>query len=138
MVLVNNTYGAGNDLVIKPYETRHNFRYSTNAHFERGILPKARDFTCIASECNCVRQGGSPSSPQVSASPSWPVVPARPRRELPRTARHRQANIRRVTRPHPVTPAATAALVATCLLYTSDAANDLLCVDLGGRRIIKK
>eukprot|EP00657_Telonema_sp_P-1_P008954 TRINITY_DN3151_c0_g1_i2.p2 TRINITY_DN3151_c0_g1~~TRINITY_DN3151_c0_g1_i2.p2 ORF type:complete len:104 (+),score=32.11 TRINITY_DN3151_c0_g1_i2:243-554(+) len=30
------------------------------------------------------------------------------------------------------------ALVNTCLLYTSDAADDLLCVDLGGRRIIKK
>ena len=29
-------------------------------------------------------------------------------------------------------------LVADCLLYTSDAADDLLCVDLGGRRIIKK
>eukprot|EP00657_Telonema_sp_P-1_P003983 TRINITY_DN19234_c0_g1_i1.p1 TRINITY_DN19234_c0_g1~~TRINITY_DN19234_c0_g1_i1.p1 ORF type:complete len:157 (-),score=58.73 TRINITY_DN19234_c0_g1_i1:46-516(-) len=28
--------------------------------------------------------------------------------------------------------------IATCLLYTSDAADDLLCVDLGGRRIIKK
>src|SRR5450756_3162887 len=28
-------------------------------------------------------------------------------------------------------------LLATCLLYTSDAADDLLCVDLGGRRIIK-
>ena len=28
--------------------------------------------------------------------------------------------------------------VTTCLLYTSDAADDLLCVDLGGRRIIKK
>ncbi len=27
---------------------------------------------------------------------------------------------------------------AACLLYTSDAADDLLCVDLGGRRIIKK
>ena len=26
----------------------------------------------------------------------------------------------------------------TCLLYTSDAADDLLCVDLGGRRIMKK
>src|SRR5659263_764731 len=26
--------------------------------------------------------------------------------------------------------------VWTCLLYTSDAADDLLCVDLGGRRII--
>ena len=25
-----------------------------------------------------------------------------------------------------------------CLLYTSDAADDLLCVDLGARRIIKK
>ena len=28
--------------------------------------------------------------------------------------------------------------VIPCLLYTSDAADDLLCVDLGGRRIIKK
>src|SRR5450756_3236684 len=27
---------------------------------------------------------------------------------------------------------------SVCLLYTSDAADDLLCVDLGGRRIIKK
>src|SRR5450756_1979222 len=26
--------------------------------------------------------------------------------------------------------------VSPCLLYTSDAADDLLCVDLGGRRII--
>ena len=26
----------------------------------------------------------------------------------------------------------------SCLLYTSDAADDLLCVDLGGRRVIKK
>ena len=30
------------------------------------------------------------------------------------------------------------ALSISCLLYTSDAADDLLCVDLGGRRIIKK
>src|SRR5450756_3120086 len=30
------------------------------------------------------------------------------------------------------------ALWWNCLLYTSDAADDLLCVDLGGRRIIKK
>ena len=29
-------------------------------------------------------------------------------------------------------------MVSPCLLYTSDAADDLLCVDLGGRRIIKK
>ena len=27
---------------------------------------------------------------------------------------------------------------AVCLLYTSDAADDMQCVDLGGRRIIKK
>src|SRR5450756_1736993 len=31
-----------------------------------------------------------------------------------------------------------ALLLDGCLLYTSDAADDLLCVDLGGRRIIKK
>src|SRR5659263_364103 len=29
-------------------------------------------------------------------------------------------------------------ILGDCLLYTSDAADDLLCVDLGGRRIIKK
>ena len=28
--------------------------------------------------------------------------------------------------------------VIVCLLYTSDAADDLLCVDFGGRGIIKK
>ena len=28
--------------------------------------------------------------------------------------------------------------IKVCLLYTSDAADDLLCVDLGGRRIIEK
>src|SRR5450756_3104635 len=28
--------------------------------------------------------------------------------------------------------------IRSCLLYTSDAADDLLCVDLGGRRIMKK
>src|SRR5680860_1908920 len=32
----------------------------------------------------------------------------------------------------------TASIRNSCLLYTSDAADDLLCVDLGGRRIIKK
>ena len=29
-------------------------------------------------------------------------------------------------------------ITITCLLYTSDAADDTPCVDLGGRRIIKK
>ena len=28
--------------------------------------------------------------------------------------------------------------ITPCLLYTSDAADDMQCVDLGGRRIIKK
>src|SRR5450756_2964936 len=36
-----------------------------------------------------------------------------------------------------VSTASTDYLVDPCLLYTSDAADDLLCVDLGGRRIIK-
>ena len=42
--------------------------------------------------------------------------------------------IYRITKSQGRTPAAAIA----CLLYTSDAADDLLCVDLGGRRIIKK
>ena len=33
---------------------------------------------------------------------------------------------------------AAKSILSICLLYTSDAADDLLCVDLGGRRIIKK
>ena len=32
----------------------------------------------------------------------------------------------------------TIPLLLPCLLYTSDAADDMQCVDLGGRRIIKK
>ena len=39
---------------------------------------------------------------------------------------------------HEIDPHYDEALVMACLLYTSDAADDLLCVDLGGRRIIKK
>src|SRR5680860_880987 len=35
-------------------------------------------------------------------------------------------------------PALGSGWYSGCLLYTSDAADDLLCVDLGGRRIIKK
>src|SRR5450756_3216110 len=38
----------------------------------------------------------------------------------------------------PRQPLETAPAGEPCLLYTSDAADDLLCVDLGGRRIIKK
>ena len=39
---------------------------------------------------------------------------------------------------HPRRRGCTHPRQCTCLLYTSDAADDLLCVDLGGRRIIKK
>ena len=38
----------------------------------------------------------------------------------------------------PSTLVISSAWANSCLLYTSDAADDLLCVDLGGRRIIKK
>src|SRR5680860_1149540 len=38
--------------------------------------------------------------------------------------------------PHAPHPAAHRKRARVCLLYTSDAADDLLCVDLGGRRII--
>src|SRR5680860_1238875 len=38
-------------------------------------------------------------------------------------------------RPRPCSPAPGDGRPWGCLLYTSDAADDLLCVDLGGRRI---
>ena len=38
---------------------------------------------------------------------------------------------------HLVTALQTIVSRNTCLLYTSDAADDMQCVDLGGRRIIK-
>ena len=39
---------------------------------------------------------------------------------------------------HPQPGGEGQATQSRCLLYTSDAADDLLCVDLGGRRLIKK
>ena len=38
----------------------------------------------------------------------------------------------------PIGAARSRAHHGCCILYTSDAADDLLCVDLGGRRHIKK
>eukprot|EP00657_Telonema_sp_P-1_P000951 TRINITY_DN11956_c0_g1_i1.p1 TRINITY_DN11956_c0_g1~~TRINITY_DN11956_c0_g1_i1.p1 ORF type:complete len:111 (-),score=47.84 TRINITY_DN11956_c0_g1_i1:57-389(-) len=66
-----------------------------------------------------------PHSPQLEAQVATPKLitsPAMPPSPLPRAV-----NL------HPAVPNTT-----ICLLYTSDAADDLLCVDLGGRRIIKK
>ena len=39
---------------------------------------------------------------------------------------------------HAMTTGQPATIWGNCLLYTSDAADDLLCVHFGGRRIIKK
>src|SRR5450756_2580272 len=57
---------------------------------------------------------------------------ARDIRGLPRDGRRAP----RVRGQGSVTGAQIGLLLGSCLLYTSDAADDLLCVDLGGRRII--
>src|SRR5680860_1880691 len=73
--------------------------------------------------------------------------PLRARWEDERQSRHRAwvpQNRRRTDRPAPGLRAQEwgswkeKGCKKACLLYTSDAADDLLCVDLGGRRIIKK
>src|SRR5665811_59249 len=51
----------------------------------------------------------------------------------PQTRRRRASRLR-----VPACADASLPTVGTCLLYTSDAADDLTRVDLGGRRIIKK
>src|SRR5659263_95408 len=69
----------------------------------------------------CTVPGDAVPDPALSAAESLhPATAATPRHEMS------AMRVRRPTR------------AGTCLLYTSDAADDLLCVDLGGRRIIKK
>ena len=51
---------------------------------------------------------------------------------------HRRGNARNLELVVQVQQHADGEVGIACLLYTSDAADDLLCVDLGGRRIIKK
>ena len=51
---------------------------------------------------------------------------------------HRNDSVETVPYYRQLKEACAAWWCGTCLLYTSDAADDLLCVDLGGRRIIKK
>ena len=61
-------------------------------------------------------------------------------RDRLRAVRHR-LGLRRGNRPHRHPPRAKtlhAPRLRTCLLYTSDAADERSSVDLGGRRIIKK
>src|SRR5450756_1715817 len=70
--------------------------------------------------------------PAVRRSTGGPVLPQEDPRLLAATAASAVATLalRSSRRGSP--------LLKECLLYTSDAADDLLCVDLGGRRIIKK
>src|SRR5450756_934059 len=70
-------------------------------------------------------------------APRRPATTRRPRSRgrchptaTPRATGPSTAHSRRVRPPAQLT-------LPACLLYTSDAADDLLCVDLGGRRIIK-
>ena len=62
------------------------------------------------------------------------------KRQLPRAAlpRRRPWASVRGHRNRAARPARRRTVGGACLLYTSDAADDLPCVDLGGRRIIKK
>ena len=57
----------------------------------------------------------------------------------PVLGRSRPAMVRSTGASHQILgPAGRSRILNACLLYTSDAADELLCVDLGGRRIIKK
>src|SRR5450756_1267675 len=84
-----------------------------------------------------VTPGSAPSSPRIS-SYTAAVRSDRSKRK------RRRPGVTWTTLPIPdgaikTSPTGDAAQrLGRCLLYTSDAADDLLCVDLGGRRIIKK
>src|SRR5680860_1353598 len=61
-----------------------------------------------------------------------------PQRGLEDVLAHERTGIDRAALIGPVAHGDGNRTLRLCLLYTSDAADDLLCVDLGGRRIIKK
>eukprot|EP00657_Telonema_sp_P-1_P000363 TRINITY_DN10694_c0_g1_i1.p2 TRINITY_DN10694_c0_g1~~TRINITY_DN10694_c0_g1_i1.p2 ORF type:complete len:110 (-),score=32.67 TRINITY_DN10694_c0_g1_i1:128-457(-) len=105
----------------------------------------------------CIRDRGVPTTPRHHPVAVGSVVVLAPSAttEAHRGTRHRRANgvvaIRRFTTVLIITigtewrsPVGARRWCRhggssyPCLLYTSDAADDLLCVDLGGRRIIKK
>src|SRR5680860_1290161 len=65
----------------------------------------------------------------LSRATNVPVSRPRGTRQAPRVLRCRSAALS--VSPTTIDPLS----VLSCLLYTSDAADDLLCVDLGGRRI---
>src|SRR5450756_197981 len=86
-----------------------------------GALPN------VCCRCRCWRTPARPLARTTSrAETSWPPWHTRGH------GFEGSTRIRSTRQRDLVTP------VGTCLLYTSDAADDLLCVDLGGRRIIKK
>src|SRR5680860_1722909 len=68
----------------------------------------------------------------------WSSVPCRTWTEYGRPIRELSWMIDSQHQTLPRTPQSNLGALQCCLLYTSDAADDLLCVDLGGRRIIKK
>ena len=68
------------------------------------------------------------------------TLPLRPKQLLLQSISHRHPDRRysAVLQPGPDAQVLLHALFGACLLYTSDAADDLLCVDIGGRRILTK
>src|SRR5450756_3002300 len=92
--------------------------------------------TCCA--CTLLRQAGRRGRCQ-----AYSLLPhRRPRRSTQRhrsyVLRHRVPSVEARGRHHHGEQEVWRSWHRGCLLYTSDAADDLLCVDLGGRRIIKK
>src|SRR5450756_3094177 len=75
----------------------------------------------------------SPTEQESVTVPPGAVYSIALSRRLVRTSSSRSGSVLSVT-----AEAGVSRRRLTCLLYTSDAADDLLCVDLGGRRIIKK
>src|SRR5450756_3113013 len=74
----------------------------------------------VRRDVNFIMRGG----PMTTAWSMW----------VPPLTRERIASVTSPLVPHDPSSVVTMSSSLTCLLYTSDAADDLLCVDLGGRR----
>src|SRR5665213_2546565 len=97
---------------IRPSKNGYTFLFYSDSHMGEKLSTAAQVFDDLT---NCIKSANRifffHSSAPISSSPSTPTW-------ITLTEFSRNS-------------------VTTCLLYTSDAADDLLCVDFGGRRIIK-
>src|SRR5450756_3017622 len=128
-------------VVLSVVSSRWRTTLKSSASRKRPARPLSLASRCSTSCSTTVRQATTSACCSVASSTMMCVV-GRSSASLVPLPRTRNSSHRSISCPRQkvavTSPSSPATSPSSCLLYTSDAADDLLCVDLGGRRIIKK